>query len=870
MVAKVSQLSSMNQLLRRRRRQLTLNPKSSPDRLLAARQSGQSRGIGLAKEEEEQLRTFIVNMVSEPLVLVIKLADRLHNMRTVFALKKDKQKAVATETLQVWCSLAERLGMMVVKAELEDLCFTVLHPHEYSALRNELNAMWGLQLVTDLIPSQAETLLSQAAASVKTAADIAASSDFPHPQLPTPGPVPRPSLLDSPDQQVDSTGTGSSRDYVQQSVQSVQITAGDLYASPERGMVRTAGHASISRRQQKALQSGLLRLSPPLRQRRYDSTAAVLEPPKTLPPSPPLPAVSAAPQQSSSPDNTSQSAAAQVFKPGRQSSDDHAALPNSHAAETSSSNAAPEHQSASSQPGAVSHGPGAEAGRDSSADAAGGMGEAGKLHPPDQGFQRVIRGRLPRKALAAELAAKAERQSSGVKAGPSGRPIPDFSSLSSDQQRVRQLVKTVQPFHAMGFKNHRAVPAGAAPGLKVLGGCAQLLLQTIMLEGYAAGLDVRIEGRLKSIYSIYKKMIRKKIPVRQVYDARALRVIVDDEGGSRTGDAWAAAYRIQPAVHRLWRKVGGEYDDYIVNPKQSGYQSLHTAVKGPGGVPMEVQIRTAHMHEVAEYGDAAHWAYKENNPKLQVVSDTIQEMQPVVCHRDGSMRNGVVYNVVKDGLQFLAVVSTSNAVLGANAGSQGSPDYFRQLYQYAHERQWFQPGHGDLYACLELYSKCQDGRFRREDHTGYKLPFFCTPLETWQGPTDEHSDDESQQESAPADQQQSGSTGSLQQTERAQNQRDLNLKTLRLRGILEWRDEVTSSYDSASSNEVMVLIWPAGHFRRLPRGTTASDVVRDQGWAHRSGDESSRLVNVNNRLVPENTVLQDGDFVVQSRELLSI
>ena len=87
----------------------------APECPIAALQSGQSRGIGLGKEEEEQLRTFIVNMVSEPLVLVIKLADRLHNMRTVFALKKDKQKAVATETLQVWCSLAERLGMMVVK-----------------------------------------------------------------------------------------------------------------------------------------------------------------------------------------------------------------------------------------------------------------------------------------------------------------------------------------------------------------------------------------------------------------------------------------------------------------------------------------------------------------------------------------------------------------------------------------------------------------------------------------------------------------------------------------------------------------------------------------------------------------------------------
>ena len=88
-------------------------------------QSGRSRGISLGKEEEEQLRTFIVNMVSEPLVLVIKLADRLHNMRTVFALKKDKQKAVATETLQVWCSLAERLGMMVVKVRHAVLCHAV-------------------------------------------------------------------------------------------------------------------------------------------------------------------------------------------------------------------------------------------------------------------------------------------------------------------------------------------------------------------------------------------------------------------------------------------------------------------------------------------------------------------------------------------------------------------------------------------------------------------------------------------------------------------------------------------------------------------------------------------------------------------------
>ncbi|KAL0045856.1 hypothetical protein WJX82_006850 [Trebouxia sp. C0006] len=679
MVSKVSQLSSMNQLLRRRRRQL----------------SGRSRGIGLGKEEEEQLRTFIVNMVSEPLVLVIKLADRLHNMRTVFALKRDKQKAVATETLQVWCSLAERLGMMVLKAELEDLCFAVLHPHEYTALRNELDSIWGLQQVTDLVPVQAETLLSQAVAGIKTAAEIAAATpDVPQPRLPHPSPVPRPML------------------------------------------------------------------------------------------------------------------------------------------------------STSSQERAAGDGP-----------------------------VRVIRGRAPRQALAAKKA-NAERQKSGSKAGPSGRVTADYSFLSADQQQVRQLVKTVLPFHAMGFKNHRAVPAGAAPGLKVLEGCARVLLQTIYLEGYSLGLEVRVEGRLKSMYSIYKKMIRKKVPVRQVYDARALRVIVGDEGGSKTEDAWAAAYRIQPAVHRLWRKVGGEYDDYIVNPKRSGYQSLHMAVKGPGGVPMEVQIRTAHMHEVAEYGAAAHWTYKENTPKLQAGSDKIQERQPVVCHRDGHMRTGVVYSVLKDGLQFLAVVDSSNAVPVSDQDAGISLASVQELYQYAHDRCWFRPGHGDLNACLEKYSKCQDGRFRREDHTGYKLPYFCTPLEAWSAPASNPEGEVPQQEGPPAGHHSSSgpvSTGHL--AERAKNQRDLNLKTLRLRGILEWRDEVTSGPDhsgSSTSSEVMILIWPAGEFKRLPRGTTASKIVHDQGWAQRSGDEFSRLVNVNNRLVPENTVLQDGDFLVLSRELLKI
>ena len=78
-----------------------------------------------------------------------------------------------------------------------------------------------------------------------------------------------------------------------------------------------------------------------------------------------------------------------------------------------------------------------------------------------------------------------------------------------------------------------------------------------------------------------------------------------------------ACYQIMPTVQRLWKPIFGEFDDYIVHPKPSGYQSLHTAVIGPDKVPMEVQIRTSSMHHEAEYGQAAHWAYKDAPPAPQ-------------------------------------------------------------------------------------------------------------------------------------------------------------------------------------------------------------------------------------------------------------
>jgi hypothetical protein len=84
--------------------------------------------------------------------------------------------------------------------------------------------------------------------------------------------------------------------------------------------------------------------------------------------------------------------------------------------------------------------------------------------------------------------------------------------------------------------------------------------------------------------------------------------------GSRSADAIQTCYRLAAAVHKVWRQIDGEFDDYIANPKPSGYQALHTAVWGPGGAALEVQIKTSTMHEHAEYGGAAHWAYKEAGP----------------------------------------------------------------------------------------------------------------------------------------------------------------------------------------------------------------------------------------------------------------
>lgn len=156
----------------------------------------------------------------------------------------------------------------------------------------------------------------------------------------------------------------------------------------------------------------------------------------------------------------------------------------------------------------------------------------------------------------------------------------------------------------------------------------------------------QVDGRAKHIYSIWRKMKRKRIDFSQVHDIRAVRILVPEV---------ADCYTVLGIVHSRWHHVPNEFDDYIANPKKNGYQSLHTAVLGPENKVLEIQIRTFAMHEEAELGVCAHWRYKGHDTSARSASyeEKIAWLRQVLeWHEEvgdfGDLREGLTSDVAPD------------------------------------------------------------------------------------------------------------------------------------------------------------------------------------------------------------------------------
>ena len=170
-------------------------------------------------------------------------------------------------------------------------------------------------------------------------------------------------------------------------------------------------------------------------------------------------------------------------------------------------------------------------------------------------------------------------------------------------------------------------------------------IKTMGVERFA------VYGRSKHIHSIYKKMTRKNVALAEIYDATAVRILVETK---------EQCYEVLGLVHSLWRQIRAEFDDYIVKPKPNGYQSLHTAVTGPEERAFEVQIRTFQMHEQAEMGVAAHWKYKEGSTHRKESHERkIEWLREVLSwHREMATKKGVSESIESEFLEDRVYVFT--------------------------------------------------------------------------------------------------------------------------------------------------------------------------------------------------------------------
>ena len=153
------------------------------------------------------------------------------------------------------------------------------------------------------------------------------------------------------------------------------------------------------------------------------------------------------------------------------------------------------------------------------------------------------------------------------------------------------------------------------------------VIKTLQERLQADDIKATVFGRAKHIYSIWRKMCRKNIDFDEVYDVRAVRILVD-----RIQDCYGAL----GIVHSLWQHIPKEFDDYIASPKENGYRSLHTAVIGPEGKTLEIQIRTHQMDQEAELGVAAHWLYKEGSKQDANYQKKINAFRKIIDEAEAS------------------------------------------------------------------------------------------------------------------------------------------------------------------------------------------------------------------------------------------
>ena len=156
-----------------------------------------------------------------------------------------------------------------------------------------------------------------------------------------------------------------------------------------------------------------------------------------------------------------------------------------------------------------------------------------------------------------------------------------------------------------------------------------------------ASIKGDVTGRPKHIYSIIKKMKSKHLDFSELYDVRAVRILVDE-----VKDCYAAL----GLIHNLWQPIPGEFDDYIARPKSNNYRSLHTAVSGPRGLALEVQIRTFEMHQHSELGVAAHWRYKEGGKSDAKFDEKVAWLRQILAWKDEVADSGDILEQFKSEL----------------------------------------------------------------------------------------------------------------------------------------------------------------------------------------------------------------------------